>query len=173
MVGFKKNCNKVEHKVIKNPKITQKVFFDITEDNKPLGKIVFGLYGDDVPKTVENFARLSAGDAKSKITGKPIHYKGSIFHRIIPQFMAQGGDIQFGDGRGGESIYGKKFDDENFLINHDKPYMLSMANSGKNTNGSQFFITFIPTPWLDGKHVTFGEVIQGKEIVDKMEKLGS
>ena len=105
--------------------------------------------------------------------GKPLGYKGSPFHRIIPGFMAQGGDFTKGDGRGGESIYGRKFDDENFTIEHSKPYQLAMANSGPNTNGSQFYITFDPMPHLDGKHVVFGEVIDGLDVIKELESCGS
>lgn len=128
-------------------------------------------------------SELSALGRKAKValwrvnalgmSGKKLHFKDSIFHRIIPQFMAQGGDFTNGNGTGGESIYGSKFSDENFKLKHQKEYLLSMANAGPNTNGSQFFITFIKTPWLDGRHVVFGEVLKGKEIVDMMEKVGS
>ena len=115
-----------------------------------------------MPKTVENFADLCAGNkGVSKLSGKELTYKNSIFHRIIPGFMAQGGDFTNGDGTGGESIYGEKFADENFKLHHTKPMLLSSANAGPNTNGSQFFITFKNTPWLDGHHVVFGEVLSG------------
>ena len=153
--------------------VTEKVFFDVTIDGAAAGKIVFGLFGNVVPKTAQNFATLCDGSAGIGNSGKPLHFKGSKFHRVIPQFMAQGGDFTLGDGRGGESIYGEKFADENFKLKHTRPYLLSMANAGPNTNGSQFFITFVETPWLDGRHVVFGEVLEGKDVVDALEKIGS
>jgi len=132
-----------------------------------------GLFGDTVPKTTANFATLCDGSAGKGKSGKPLWFKGSSFHRLIPKFMAQGGDFTQGNGRGGESIFGEKFDDENFDLKHTRPYLLSMANSGPNTNGSQFFITFIETPWLDGKHVVFGEVLKGHDVIDQLEKIGT
>ena len=154
-------------------KVTEKVYFDVEIGGEAAGRITFGLFGDVVPKTAKNFATLCDGSAGTGNSGKPLHYKDSSFHRIIPGFMAQGGDFTSGDGRGGESIYGAKFADENFDLNHDKPYLLSMANAGPNTNGSQFFITFKETPWLNGRHTVFGEVLEGFDVVDKLEKIGS
>ena len=153
--------------------VTQKVYFDIEIDGTPAGRVVMGMFGNTVPKTTKNFATLADGSAGKGNSGKDLHFKGSKFHRIIPGFMAQGGDFTNGNGTGGESIFGAKFDDENFDLQHSKPYLLSMANSGKNTNGSQFFITFAATPWLNGKHVVFGEVIEGTQVIKDLEKIGS
>jgi peptidylprolyl isomerase len=153
--------------------LTKKVYFDVEIDGQPEGRIVFGLFGDTVPTTTANFEALCTGEKGIGKSGKPLHFKESAFHRIIPGFMAQGGDFTMGDGRGGESIYGEKFKDENFQLKHSKPYLLSMANAGPNTNGSPFFITFAATSWLDGRHVVFGEVLEGEEVVKALEAIGS
>jgi len=149
------------------------VFCDVDIDNRNIGRIIFELYDDVVPLTCENFYSLCVGSHTSKTNGKPLHYKGSKFHRIIPQFMVQGGDVTLGNGRGGESIYGEKFQDENFVLKHEKPFLLSMANAGPDTNSSQFFLTTIVCDWLDNKHTVFGEVVEGKDVVKKIEDQGS
>ncbi|WVZ20925.1 hypothetical protein V8G54_008247 [Vigna mungo] len=160
---------RVEEKVEEEPEITDRVFLDVDIDGQRLGRIVIGLYGQVVPKTVENFRALCTGEKGKNANGVKLHYKGTPFHRIVSGFMFQGGDIVYRDGRGYESIYGGTFPDENFKIKHSHAGVVSMVNSGPDSNGSQFFITSVKTGWLDGEHVVFGKVVQGMDNVFAIE----
>lgn len=156
------------------PIVTHKIYLDIDIENSEKGRIIIGLFGNIAPKTVENFRSLCVCDKEfGKYSNKTLCYRGSKFHRILPNFIIQGGDITHNDGRGGESIYGGRFDDETFEIKHNKLHLVSMANNGPNSNGSQFFINTVKTSWLDKRNVAFGIVLEGNDLVTSIEIQGT
>lgn len=164
-------ASRLLHSYSKKKEITAQVFLDVEANGTAIGRIIIDLFGQAVPKTAESFRALCTGEKGiGRESGRPLHFKGSRFHRIVPGFMLQGGGN--GDGKGGESIYGNKMEDENFILKHTGPGILSMANGGPNSNGSQFFITTVKTAWLDGKHVVFGKVAKGMDVVKKIESFG-
>ena len=161
------------HSRIFSEKITHKVYFDIEIDSVPSGRLVFGLFGDQSPITVENFRGLCTGEYGLNADGIPLHYKDSPIHRVFPGFAIQGGDVITKTGAGGESIYGRRFRDEPFVLKHQGRGALAMANIGRNANNSQFLILLGKAPWLDGNDVVFGELVQGEQVIDAIERFGS
>ncbi|PKA66377.1 Peptidyl-prolyl cis-trans isomerase CYP19-4 [Apostasia shenzhenica] len=166
----------ISRRTVKEPRdaegeleVTHRVYLDIDVDGQHAGRMVIGLYGKVVPKTVENFRALCTGEKDKRSKGSALYYKGTPFHRIVSGFVIQGGDITNGDGRGGDSIYGGTFPDENFIVKHSHAGIVSMVNSGPNSNGSQFFITTVKASWLDGEHVAFGKVLQGMDTLYAIE----
>ncbi|XP_042391404.1 peptidyl-prolyl cis-trans isomerase CYP21-1-like isoform X1 [Zingiber officinale] len=169
LLGFSIINKEARFKVEKEPEITHRVFLDVDIDGQHLGRIVIGLYGEVVPKTAENFRALCTGEKKNGTGGRNLHYKGTKFHRIVSGFVIQGGDVTNSHGKGSESIYGGTFPDENFSVKHSRAGIVSMVNSGPDSNGSQFFITTVKASWLDGEHVAFGRAIQGIDTVFAIE----